>query len=71
MNEDYEITEEVAATRWTCGGCGSVQVQVEDEEIPYGFHGDVMHIGNHGGTGGRFFACKKSCVPKAIALAVS
>lgn len=65
---EYYPQEQVYAVRWTCGGCGKEVIQLADEgeEVPAGFHGSVMHIGDHGGTGGEFFACKETCIRKAV-----
>lgn len=58
--------EEVKATRVTCDGCGSVTLIEADDELPYGWHGNHMNIGDWGGTGGSWYACKRGCILKAI-----
>jgi hypothetical protein len=58
--------EEVKAERYTCDGCGSVHLILTGEELPYGWHGSHMNIGNWGGNGGTWFACKRGCILKAM-----
>lgn len=56
----------VKAEQYTCDGCGSVHLILDGEEPPYGYHGNHINIGDWGGTGGTWFACKRSCLAKAI-----
>lgn len=62
--------EEITAKRWTCDGCGS-SVKTEADERPEGFHGKVEFITRKNGeTGGKFYACKRGCIQKAVRAVV-
>lgn len=62
-------SEEVKATIHECDGCGRRFTQTEYDELPWGYHGHVSHIGAHGGSGGSFFACRESCIKRAVVTA--
>jgi hypothetical protein len=57
--------EETTASRWTCDGCGKVQITL-DGEAPIGYHMEVFwtHLG--GGDTADVFACKAACIKKAV-----
>jgi hypothetical protein len=58
------------ATEWTCDGCGSIEITTDDEP-PLGLTGTVIETTKtYGGYGGEWFACKRSCVPKAIVTVI-
>lgn len=61
------MAEEITALRFQCGGCGKVEIVPLGEEVPLGFHGTVIeHATMGGGWGGEWYACKPSCIRKAV-----
>lgn len=54
------------AIEWTCDGCGSTEITIDDEPA-LGLYGEVIETTKtYGGVGGEWFACKRSCVAKAV-----
>ncbi len=62
--------EQVTLVVWTCDGCGKRVQGSPDGERAWGYHGDVMHVGAHGGNGGEWYACGRRCIRNAV-LAVT
>ena len=60
------MKETVKADRYTCDGCGDVDLVEPGEELPGGYHGSHMHIHGTGGDGGQWFACSRKCLLNAI-----
>lgn len=61
---------EVKAVEFTCDGCGRIELVVDDFEI-LGLTGTVCEQTETGGSGTiPWFACKRSCVAKAVANAI-
>lgn len=60
---------EVKALEYTCDGCGSIQVVIDSMEI-LGYTGNVFWQYKTGGHAADWFACKPSCLPRAITNAL-
>ncbi len=61
---------EVTLTEYTCDGCGrTAVVDVEADGLPTGFHLSVTEVTGAGADGGDVYACRKSCVLKAVSVA--
>lgn len=61
--------EEITVKLFTCDGCGAQKYSEPDGEAPYGYHGNVMLINERGGNGDSWYACRKSCIQKAVIVA--
>lgn len=64
-------TVKVEMTLTTCDGCGKEFIQEADPIEPIlGYYGDVMHHYGSGGHGADWFACRESCIKKAVVNAL-
>jgi hypothetical protein len=62
--------KKVKAEEYTCDGCHNIQI-VTDSMMVIGYSGLVAYQDETGGTGGvKFFACKSSCLERAIENAI-
>lgn len=57
--------KKIEAYEYTCDGCGSIQLIVEDYEYQ-GYRGSVQWDHATGGNSGDWAACSKKCITKAI-----
>lgn len=48
---------------YVCDGCGKQEVIEKNDLPPQGYHGVVNHDGSHAWD---WYACKKTCVTRAI-----
>lgn len=62
------VVKTVQANKFTCGGCGRVVIVETNEPDPKGYHGSVVLQPNDIGVD--FFACRESCIKKAIITAL-
>lgn len=57
---------ETKATVHYCDGCGRERIQLPGADLPDGFYLDVIEIGRTGFYAGKLYACRKTCLTKAI-----
>jgi hypothetical protein len=59
--------KKVKAFEYTCDGCGTIHVRVQDQELPFGFHGTAVKVDEAGGTNGfGWYACESSHIQDAV-----
>lgn len=58
---------DVAVTEFTCDGCGRrALIDVEAVGPPIGYHITVTEVTGAGAGGGEVYACRRSCILKAV-----
>jgi hypothetical protein len=63
--------KKVKAFEYTCDGCGAIHVRVQDQELPFGFHGTAVKVDEYGGTNGfDWYACRPSHIQSAVENAI-
>lgn len=57
-------------TEFTCDGCGrTAVVDVDVDGLPTGYHISVTEVTGAGAAGGDVYACRRSCILKAVDVA--
>lgn len=61
------MEEELKVTAYTCDDpdCRA-RILMEGGEPADGFHGNVVHIGSHGGNGAKWYACRATHIRAAV-----
>lgn len=58
--------EEIQAVEYTCNGCGSTTLTRVGDPKPKGYYGTAELINEDGEWMGKFYACRKGCIHRAI-----
>jgi hypothetical protein len=65
------MKDSINVTAFVCDGCRKRKI-VESAEDAHGYHGDVAHVHEGGGTGRvEFYACSNRCIGKAVQNAIA
>lgn len=62
------VTEPVH--EYECDGCGATVIATDSETPPKGLHGEVFEDTGISGNGGKFWACSRKCLRKAVITAI-
>ena len=61
---------DVQLTEYTCDGCGRrAVVDLEVDGLATGYHLSVTSVTGAGADGGDVYACRRSCILKAVDVA--
>lgn len=62
------VTEPVH--EYVCDGCGGSLIATDSEDPPKGIHGEAFEDTGSSGSGGKFWACSRKCLRKAVIAAI-